>query len=256
MELWAQLGTHAAFLLFVAMGVYAQSLTGFALTLILLGLIGATNLVPLTDAVNASTIISFSTAWTFLYRRKAFRVEPVIMPTLVTCAVGIIAGTLLLSWLAGSAYQVLRLVLGASIAGCALSLWRTAQSLPSPSSPAVFAFTGGVAGLMAGMFSAPGPPLVYLLYRQPMSLARIQESLLLIFGLGTSLRLLIVVPSGEFSLLSLQLALEALPVVFVVTHYTARHPSPLSPTLLKGLVCTLLIGTGFSMAIGALLAKR
>ena len=256
MQLGTQLWTHLIFLVFVATGVYAQALTGFALTLILLGLIGATNLVPLTDAVNASTIISFSTAWTFLYRRRALRIERVLVPTLVASAAGIVAGALLLTWLAGTAYQVLRLVLGASIVACALSLWRAAQSLPSMSSPAVFALTGGIAGLMAGMFSAPGPPLVYLLYRQPMPVARIQESLLLIFGLGTTLRLLIVIPSGQFSLVSLQLAAEALPVVYFVTSYTARRASPLSPKLFKALVCALLIGTGFSMGIGAFLAMR
>jgi uncharacterized membrane protein YfcA len=249
-DLWA----HAAFLAFVAAGVYAQALTGFALTLILLGLIGATDLVPLTDAVNASTILSFTTAWTFLHRRRALRVERVLVPTLVASAVGIVAGALLLSWLAGTAYEVLRFILGASIAACALSLWRTAQPLRSLSSPAVYALAGSISGLMAGMFSAPGPALVYLLYRQPMSLARIQESLLLIFGLGTTLRLLVVVPSGQFSLFSLQLAAEALPVVFVVTSYAARRAPPLSPRLIKALVCALLIGTGFSMGISALLA--
>lgn len=256
MHLWEQLWTHAAFLVFVAAGVYAQALTGFALTLILLGLIGATNLVPLTDAVNAATVLSFSTAWTFLYRRRAFRFERVLVPTLVASAAGIVAGAFLLAWLAGTAYEVLRLVLGASIAACALSLWRAAQPRPSLSTPAVYALTGGISGLMAGMFSAPGPPLVYLLYRQPMPLARIQESLLLIFGLGTTLRLLIVVPSGQFSLLSLQLAVEALPVVYLVTSHTARRPSPLSPGLFKALVCALLIGTGLSMSIGAFLAMR
>jgi hypothetical protein len=109
---------------------------------------------------------------------------------------------------------------------------------------------------MAGMFSAPGPPLVYLLYRQPKPLAWIQQSLMVIFGLGTVLRLLIVVPSGKFSLLSLQLAAEAVPVVFVVTFYAARRTPPLSPKLFRGLVCALLTGTGFSMGIGAVLAMR
>jgi hypothetical protein len=52
---WAHLAAHLTFLVFVAGAVYAQALTGFALALILLGLVGATDLVPLTDAVNAST---------------------------------------------------------------------------------------------------------------------------------------------------------------------------------------------------------
>lgn len=250
------LWTHAIFLVFVAGAVYAQAITGFALALILLGLIGATNLVPLPDAVNATTILGFCTAWTFLYRRRALRIEPVIVPILVTSAAGIVAGALLLIWLAGTAYEVLRLVLGVSIVACALSLWRAVRPLPSISSPAVYALTGGIAGLMAGMFSASGPPLVYLLYRQPMPLAWIQQSLMVIFGLGTVLRLLIVLPSGQFSLLSLQLAVEALPVVFFVTSYAARHASPPSPKLLKGLICALLIGSGVSMAISAVLAMR
>ncbi len=248
------LWTHAIFLLFVAGAVYAQALTGFALALILLGLIGATNLVPLPDAVNATTVLGFCTSWLFLYRSRALRIERVLVPTAVASAVGTAVGALLLFWLAGTAYQVLRLVLGASIVACALSLWRAAKPLPSLSSPAVYALTGGIAGIMAGMFSASGPPLVYLLYRQPKPLAWIRQSLMVIFGLGTALRLLIVVPSGQFSLLSLQLAAEAVPVVFVVTTYAAGRAPPLSPRLFRGLVCVLLIGTGLSMGISAFLA--
>jgi uncharacterized membrane protein YfcA len=254
--LGSQLATHASFLLLVAGAVYAQAVTGFALALILLGVVGATNLVPLPDAVNATTILGFSTAWTFLYRRRALRIEPVLVPLLVTSVPGIVIGALLLMWLAGTAYEVLRLILGVSIVACALSLWRAVRPLPSISSPAVYALTGGVAGLMAGMFSASGPPLVYLLYRQPMPLAWIQQSLMVIFGLGTVLRLFIVLTSGQFSWLSLQLAVEALPVVFLVTSYAARHASPLSPRLLKVLICALLIGSGLSMGIGAVLAMR
>jgi len=256
MALDGQLWIHATFLAFVAGAVYAQALTGFALALILLGLIGATNLVPLTDAVNATTIIGLSTASTFLWRRRALHVERLLVPTLVTSAFGIFAGALVLTWLADTAYQLLRLILGVSIVGCALSLWRTAKPLATLSSPSVYAVTGAISGLMAGMFSAPGPPLVYLLYRQPLSLAQIQNALMVIFGLGTALRLFIVVPAGQFSLLSLQLAAEALPVVFVVTSFAAGRPSPLSPRLLKGLICTLLIGTGLSMGISALSAMR
>jgi hypothetical protein len=252
----ALLWTHATFLLFVAGAVYAQALTGFALALILLGVIGATNLVPLPDAVNATTVLGFCTSWIFLYRLRALHIERVLIPTLVASAAGIVVGALLLVWLAGTAYQVLRLLLGASIVACALSLWRAAKPLPALSSPAVYAFTGVISGVMAGMFSASGPPLVYLLYRQPKPLAWIRESLMVIFGLGTALRLFIVVPSGQFSLLSLQLAAEALPVVLVVTFYAARRPLPLSPKLLRGLVCGLLIATGLSMSIGACLAMR
>jgi uncharacterized membrane protein YfcA len=253
---WAHLATHVTFLLFVAGAVYAQALTGFALALILLGLVGATNLVPLTDAVNATTIIGFCTAWLFLYRNRALRVEKVLVPTVIASAGGVLVGALLLVWLAGTAYQVLRLVLGASIVACAVSLWRAAQPLPAMSSAKTFAITGGIAGIMGGMFSAGGPPLVYLLYRQPKPLTWIRQSLMVFFGFTTSLRLFIVVPSGQFSLFAVQLAAEALPVVFLMTYFAVRHPVPLSPKLFRGLICVLLITTGVSMAIGAFLAMR
>jgi len=252
----AQLETHAVFLLFVAGAVYAQALTGFALALILLGLVGATNLVPLTAAVNATTIIGFCTSALFLYRRRSLHVERVLVPTLVASVAGVVVGVLVLDWLADTAYQVLRLVLGASIVGCALSLWRAAQPLPSHSSPTVFGFTGGLAGLLGGMFSAGGPPLVYLLYRQPKPPGWAREQLMVFFGFSTTLRLLIVVPSGQMSLLDLQLAAEALPVVFLMTYLAVRHPLPLSPKLFRSLICVLLIATGVSMGIGAGMALR
>lgn len=252
MHMWGPLLTHGIFLAFVAGAVYAQAITGFALALILLGLVGATDLVPLPDAVNATTVMGFCTAWMYLYRNKALRIERTIVPTLIASALSTFVGALLLVWLADSAYQVLRFILGLSIVACALSLWHAAKPLPTLSSPAVFALTGAISGLLAGMFSASGPPLVYLLYRQPKPAAWVRQSLMVIFGLGTALRLFIVVPAGKFSLTALQLALEALPVVFLVTFYAARRPPPLSPRFLKALICVLLIATGLGMGISAI----
>ena len=41
-----------------------------------------------------------------------------------------------------------------------------------------------------------------------------------------------------------------------MTYLAVRHPVPLSPQLFKALICVLLIATGFSMGIGALLAMH
>src|SRR5512143_598613 len=99
MELGAELSTHATFLAFVALAVYAQALTGFALALILLGLVGATNLIPLPHAVNASTLTGFCTAWLFLWRRRTLHVEKVLVPTLIASVAGVAVGAFLAGWL-------------------------------------------------------------------------------------------------------------------------------------------------------------
>lgn len=249
------LWVHAVFLLFVALSVFAQTLTGFAQALICLGLIGATNLVPLPDAVNATAVLGFLGSFTFLRLHWPVRFLPELLPTVITSVIGVVAGTLLLTWLAGGgAYELLRVILGLSIAACALVLWKAREPLPALSSKAAFAVTGAISGVMAGMFSAPGPPLVYLLYRQPLPHKRIRESLMLLFGMGTLLRLGIVVPTGHFSWLSLHLSLEAIPVVLLVTHLTVKYPPPLSPAIFKVFICVLLLVSGVGMLGGAAVA--
>lgn len=246
--------THALFLMFVAFAAYAQNLTGFALALILLGLVGATDLVPLTDAVDAVTVIALTNAVTFLHRRWPVKFERSLWPAVASSIPGAAAGTVLMSWLAGAAYEVLRLLLGLSIVLCALLLWRAAKPLKTVSSRRAFVLAGGISGLLGGMFSASGPPLVYLMYRQPLAHARIQESLILFFGVGSSLRLAIIVSAGTFSAHAVTLAAEAIPVVFAVTAFAAGRPPPLSPRLLKTTVCLLLVVTGVGLAGVALTA--
>jgi uncharacterized protein len=246
--------THLLFLLFVALAVYAQNLTGFALALILLGLVGATDLVPLVDAVNAVTVIIATTACVFLYRRWPLQLERSLWPAVASSAAGTIVGTILLTWLADTAHEVLRLILGISIVLCALLLWRANEPLKAVSSRSAFVVAGGISGLLGGMFSAPGPPLVYLMYRQPLAHARIQESLILFFGMGGLLRLALVVPAGQFSIAAAQLAAEAVPVAFIVTSFAASRPPPLPLGLLKAIVCLLLVATGAGMIGGALLS--
>jgi hypothetical protein len=212
--------THLLFLMFVTLAVYAQALTGFALALILLGLIGATDLVPLTDAVNAVTVMALVIACTFLYRRWPLQLERSLWPAVASSIPGAIAGTILLFWLAGVAHEVLRLLLGLSIVFCALLLWRAAEPHKTVSSRG----------------------------------ARIRESLILFFGMGALLRLAIVVPAGHFSAQAIQLAAESIPVVFFVTSVAAGRPSPLPPKLLKAVACLLLVATGTGMIGAALLA--
>jgi hypothetical protein len=254
LTLLSPMRTHLLFLLFVAVAVYAQNLTGFALALILLGLVGATDLVPLVDAVNAVTVIIAVTACTFLYRRWPLQLERSLWPALASSVAGAVAGTILLTWLADEAHEVLRLILGISVVLCALLLWHAAAPLKTVSSRSAFVLAGGISGLLGGLFSAPGPPLVYLMYRQPLPHARIQESLILFFGMGALLRLALVVPSGQFSIGATWLAAEAIPVVLLVTSFAAHRPPPLPLRLLKAIVCLLLVTTGAGMISGALLS--
>lgn len=239
--------THLAFAAFVGLGVYAQNVTGFALALILLCLVGVTDLVPLPDAANVATVILIVNAMMFFYRRRSARIERAIVPAVAASLVGALIGMALLAFLAANAYHVLKLILGGSIVVSALMLWRAAAALRTTSGPGYFAFVGTLSGLLGGMFSAPGPPLVYAVYRQPWSIERMQESLIFSFAVGALLRLIVMLFTGNFSELSMLLTLEAIPVALVVTALSATHRPPVSARTLKLIVCLLLVGSGTGM---------
>jgi uncharacterized protein len=248
------MSTHLLFLTFVAVAAYAQNVTGFALALILLGLVGATDLVPLTDAVNAVTVIALTNTAAFLYRRWPVRLERSLWPAMASSIPGAVAGTILMTWLAGAAYDALRLLLGLTIVACAALLWRAGTPLKTVSSRHAFVLAGGVSGLLGGMFAAAGPPLVYLMYRQPWAHARIQESLIFFFGMMSLLRLAVTVPAGTFSMHAVALTVEAVPVVVFVTVIAAARPPPLSERPLKAVVCLLLVLAGTALVGAALSA--
>ena len=246
--------THLLFSAFVALAVYAQSLTGFALALILLGLVGVTNLVPLPDAANAVTVLIIVNALIFFYSRRTARVERVIMPAVVASLVGSFAGMALVTFLAANAYEVLRMILGVSVVICAILLWWATKTFSSTSSAGYFTVIGSVSGVLGGMFSAAGPPLVYAVYRQPWPLERIQGSLIFCFAVGAVLRLVIMSAFGHFSSLAVVLAAEAIPVTVIVTAVSATRSPPISNAAVKNVVCILLVVSGLGTLVSSVQA--
>ena len=244
--------THLLFITFVAVAVYAQTVTGFALALILLGLVGVFDLVPVPDAANAVTVMIIVNAATFFVRRPAARIDPAVRPAVVSSLLGSLLGMAILSYLAANAYQALRMALGASIVACAYLLWRTASPLAQTSGSRYFALAGSISGVLGGMFSAPGPPLVYAVYRQPWPAQRVQEALIFLFGAGAVLRLAVMVATGQFSTQAVLLTLEALPVVLIVTAWSATRQPPVSQAVLRNVVSVFLVVSGLAMVVSSL----
>ena len=143
------------------------------------------------------------------------------------------------------------MLLGMCIVGCALLLWRKAQTYAKPSSAGTFAAVGAASGLLGGLFSAAGPPLVYVMYRQPWPIERIRESLIFCFGVGAVLRLVVLGLLHQINADAFLLACEAIPVVVLVTLLTDNRPPPLSERTLKNTVCVLLLAAGTGMLLSS-----
>lgn len=237
----------AGFLACVAVATFFQNLTGFALALILLGLTGLFELAPLPDVANVATVLALVNAMVALRGTRRSIDWPMLRATAVGTVIGVPAGVTALTWLNANVVSGLRLLLGVVVIACAVVVLRQGQPLAQRSSRASFHATGLLSGLLAGMFSAAGPPLVYQFYRQPMALAALRDTLIATLAVGSALRLAVVVPGGQFSARSLTLSLLAAPLVIVVSAWLRRYPPRWPRAHVLKAVFALLLFTGLGL---------
>jgi uncharacterized membrane protein YfcA len=237
----------AGFLAVVALATCAQGITGFALALILLGLTSLFDLAPLPDVANVATVLSLASAAIAL-RGTRHSLDWTILRSTVTGSVfGIAVGVALLAWLNANVVMVLRLLLGVVVIACAVVVLVRAQPLVQRSPKTTFHATGFVSGLLGGLFSASGPPLVYQFYRQPLSMVTVRDTLVATLAAGSLIRLAMVVPSGQFSLRALLLSAFAVPVAMGLTWWLKRHPPAWRRETVLKIVCALLVFTGVGL---------
>lgn len=232
------------FLACVAVAAYAQTLTGFAFALILLSSVAVFDLVPITDAANTAMVLTLANTWAFFRTHRQAPPWRMMRPAVITSTGFIIVGVAVLMWLSSHATQWLKIVLGAVIVGCALLLMLQAKPRKTLSSPTAFGIAGALSGMLGGLFGTSGPPIVYLMYRQPVDHAVVRRALLLVFAANAVFRVIVVVASGGFSMRSLLLCALSVPIVHYVTIFTARRPAPVSPRTLRAGVSWLLVVSG------------
>lgn len=234
----------AGFLACAAVAAATQSVTGFAQALVLLGLTGLFHLASLPDVANVAMVLSIASAAIALRTGRKSLERAVIVPTISGSVFGVAAGVLLLTWLSANVLVVLRLLLGVVIIACAIIVLVRTRPLAQRSSPGSFRGFGFLSGLLGGLFSASGPPLVYQFYRQPMELDTVRDTLVTTLAFGSLVRLLMVVPSGQFSLRALALTAITLPLSMTIIWWLRRHPPPWRRETVLKIVCALLTVTG------------
>ena len=237
----------AGFLVCVAVASCAQNITGFALALILLGLTSLFELAPLPDVANVATVLSLASA-AIAVRGTHKSVDWKIWRTSVAGSVfGYAAGVGLLAWLSANVVLVLRFLLGLVVIACAVIVLVRTHVLRQRSSGASFGGFGFVSGVLGGLFSASGPPLVYQFYRQPLTLDEARDTLMVTLATGSLIRLAMVVPTGQFTQRSLLLCALGVPLAMGITWWMRRRPPTWPRELVLKVVCVLLTITGIGL---------
>jgi len=207
------------------------------------------SLAPLPEVSNVVNMLTLVNALVALHGSRADLNWSLIRTPLVASLIGVAVGVFALEWISGNTVLLLRGLLGLTILACAVLLIARTKPLAQVSSRGSFISFGLVSGVLGGLFSSAGPPMVYHLYRQPYPLAVIRNSLLVLFAANSAVRLVLVAGSGSFSLSAFWLGLEALPVVVLLTWAVRRYASAGSMKMVKRMVFVLLLIAGFGLLI-------
>ncbi|WBU63321.1 sulfite exporter TauE/SafE family protein [Paracoccus aerodenitrificans] len=235
-----------------ALAAWVQTLTGFALGLILMGATGALGLMPVPQAAAITSLLVLVNAIIVLSRGWRDIDRSALKLILLGAFPALIAGFFLLNWLAGTALGLLQLILGIVIAGSAAQLASKPSPRPTQSAPVTFFLSGLIGGTMGGLFATTGPPVIWHLYRQPMQLAAVRVTLVAVFFLTQILRTGLVIASGGITASLLASAAGAAPAVILGTWIARRFPPPVEPGTIRKAALVLLFLSGISLIISAL----
>ncbi|CUJ68905.1 sulfite exporter TauE/SafE family protein [Achromobacter aegrifaciens] len=244
--------TLVTFLVVVAVASYLQALTGFALGIFALGGVILLDLSSLATAALVINVLMVTNV--VLALRKSWHAINVRL-ALVTLS-GIVPGAVAGLWLLGNLGEAyagyVQLALGLLIVGAGVTMCVNPKprSLRSPSYQ--FVFYGLMGGVFGGLYSIPGPPVVFLFYRQPLSIAVVRATLLAVFGLMSIFRLIAVAGQAEIPLDAVELSLWSMPVVIAVSALFARFPPSLPDVLLRRAAFVLLVCMGGFISATAL----
>jgi uncharacterized membrane protein YfcA len=240
-------------MLVAGVAAYLQTLTGFAFGLVMMAAIALLGLTSLSDAAIIVGILSLANSVHIIVRGWRDVAWPAFWLVTGPTLAATIAGYVILEHVAAENLAVLQLVLGLVIIAAAAQLLLRPHPLAKPSPPRHFVMAGAAGGLLGGMFSTAGPPLVYLFYRQPMAVATIRVTLVLVFTVSILLRTTMAVASGGFPYATVWWSLLVVPAILLATEMAHRWPPAMAPNTLRRLTFGLLFASGFSLGVQALL---
>jgi len=241
--------TLAAFLLVVGIGAYVQTVTGFALGLIVMGGITLFDLAPVAFTAVVVSFTALANNLMALHRGLHLIDRRATTYTLLGMLPAVYLGVLLLEFIHSASVQSLRTVLGTVILAGGVLLALRPHPYPNRAPAWVDATVGVAGGILGGLFAIGGPPLVFHFYRQPLSLAVIRATLLATFAVATATRLVYVAIDGDIDWAMVQVSLLCLPVVFLTTVLGRRYPPPLPDLAMRRLAFGLLGIIGLSLLL-------
>ena len=211
-----------AFLLVAFAGAFVQTVTGFALGMILIALAAGLELVSISVLTATASLLSLMNVGMALRAQGRFVHWGFWRFVTLGQVPAIGLGLALMLYLEGNALRWLEGLLGAFVLIGSLSMLRGDAQRHTLSPPWRRTGAGFAGGLVGGMFSASGPVMGWFFYRQPLPIAEIRATLLACFGVTTSVRTLLVGGQGGLTQEVWVLTAASAPAVLLGTWIGSR----------------------------------
>ncbi len=244
--------TTLLLLIIIVIGTYFQTVTGFGLAMIVIGVNSAIGLTSVPFIASVVSLVSLVNSGVALPRHLHHIDWRLANTTLLGVIPASVLGVVLLNFLNAQATSILELLLGIVIGYSGINFAMRPRQHTEVSSLRSFFSVGFISGLCGGLFGIPGPPIIFHLYRQPMSLPVTRNMLLLIFSCTAFARSFYEFVTTGFPEGTLSTTLLALPCVAIVTMLTQRFPPPISLVAVRRITFGTLILIGFSLIVRSL----
>ena len=236
--------TTLLFLALVGLGAFVQTITGFAMGLIIIAGVTALGIAEVSFSAAVISLISLVNTLVALRQSR----KHIAVKYLKWISIGLIPSMLLgiwlLAFLSEGYYYILRNLLGLVIIAAGIMLMVTPRPYEKLSDDRSVVACGALGGVIAGLYSAGGAPLAYFMYRQPLELNVIRATLLSVFAVSTFVRAIMVGVAGHIDLQVLTVALFSVPIVVVTTVITGKFTHLFPDKLVRRMVFFLLISVG------------
>jgi uncharacterized membrane protein YfcA len=241
--------TIVALLAVIAVGAYFQTVTGFGLGMIVMGVTSGFDLVPIALVAAIVSVVTLVNSAVALPGKLHHIDWPAARAVLAGVVPSIVVGVLLLDYLSSTAASLLQFLLGGVIiySGVVFAL-RPAQ-LAERSSNRSFFVSGFFSGLFGGLFGMAGPPVIFHFYRQPFELVVVRNMLLLTFAFTAGTRTVFVGTQGLFTSEVWLVIGLTVPLVALATAAGRRYPPPLGPATMRRLAFGVLVVIGAGLVM-------
>jgi uncharacterized membrane protein YfcA len=240
-------GFILAFLGLVALGSYIQTVSGFAIALIIAGGVTMLGLASIPFTANVISFIALANVAAAVHKRHGH----IDIRIMLYGSLGVLlfsgAGLALLAHLSSDAVGLLEIMLGIVILASGALLMVHPHPLTRTSPAYAHLIAGGFGGLLSGLFGAGGPPLVVHIYRQPLPFTVIRTTLLAILGIMPLIRIAFESYNGNITAEILWLSALSAPVSIIVTLAAKRYHPPFSELVMRRFAFGLLCLIGISL---------